>query len=166
MYCLHGIVRFIRIITTNSKAIKRDEELRAAEPNMQNLLIHVERDSVCMGDDVNAPHRKSYKLSDIQSIKQLVDYVAKNYSLAHVNATDIAWVLMTSEALAVFSPVLTEPRVLTREDEAVSRFIEEEPVLNLYFAYIMNCDHEQIYQTLKGRHATQQQVYKLQRSLF
>ena len=133
---------------------------------MQNLLIHVERDSVWMGDDVNAPHRKSYALQNIQSIKQLVDYGYKNYSLAHVSATDIAWVLMASEALAVFSPVWTEPRVLTREDEAVSRFIEEESVLSLYFSYIINCDPELVYQTLKGQPATQAQIYKLQRALF
>lgn len=133
---------------------------------MQNVLIHVERDSVCMGNDVYAPHRQSYELQGFQSIKQIVDYTAKNYRLASVSATDIAWVLMAAEALAVFSPVWPEPSLLVKGDDAVSRFMENGPVLNLYFAYIMNCDHEQIYQTLKGRHATQQQFYKLQRSLF
>ena len=133
---------------------------------MQNLLIHVTRDSVCMGDDVYAPHRQSYELQGFQSIKQIVGYTAKNYRLASVSARDIAWVLMAAEALAVFSPVWPEPRLLVKEDDEVSRFMENGPVLNLYFAYIINCNPEQIYSILQGQHATPQQVYKLQRALF
>ena len=132
---------------------------------MQSLLIHVERDSVCMGDDVNAPHRASYELSNVQTIKQLINYLDKKYNLAGVSATTIAWVLKSTKPLAVFAPVWDEPRLLVEEDEALSSLIEDQHVLHLHFAYIIRCDPEEVYQALKDQHATQQQVYELQCSV-
>lgn len=133
---------------------------------MKNLLIHVTRDSVCMGDDVNAPHRAFYELSNVQTIKQLINYLDKKYNLAGVSATTIAWVLKSTKPLAVFAPVWDEPRLLVEEDEALSSLIEDQHVLHLHFEYIIRCDPEEVYQALKDQHVTQQQVYELQCSVY
>jgi hypothetical protein len=51
---------------------------------MRKISINVQRDSVCMGDDYNAPHTVNFSVFDDKSLKDVFNYLAKHGYLAKI----------------------------------------------------------------------------------
>ena len=54
--------------------------------------FEVTRDSVCMGDDVDAPHYAKLSLESNLPLKELVNTILKNYQLASVAIPKVYWI--------------------------------------------------------------------------
>ena len=55
------------------------------------ILINVERDSVCMGDEVDAPHAYKFKLSDEATLCDIFSHLEKKRYLARVAGKNHSW---------------------------------------------------------------------------
>jgi hypothetical protein len=90
---------------------------------MSEYLIKVERDSVCMGDDVDAPHSYSFRVSSSATLKDIFTHLAKESYLASVAGRNHSW-----QAVIAGRPVATflgnnqtpEPSALLADE--VSRY--------------------------------------------
>lgn len=125
---------------------KRNGSLRGVEANMQNLLIHVDYYTVEPDDAVPT---RSYVLNDAQSIKQIIDFIAKSYPLPNIGSSDVVWVLEAAVFLAMFSPSWPESRLLIGQDEADADLDKNLSEINLFFRHIPDCLPEERYETFR-----------------
>ena len=58
---------------------------------MNMILINVERDSVCMGDDVDAPHAYKFKLAEEATLTDIFSHLEKKRYLAGVAGKNHSW---------------------------------------------------------------------------
>ena len=71
--------------------------------NKKKLTITIEltRDSVCVGDDIDAPHEKNMSLNSIMETKKLVARISQNY-LPKIGGKNHKWeCLMNDRIIAV-----------------------------------------------------------------
>ncbi|MCR9608459.1 hypothetical protein [Vibrio antiquarius] len=64
------------------------------------LRVKLTRDSVCMGDDCDAPHFLKLELPETSTIQTLVDTIDARSYLAKVVGFDHQWVLLANNAEA------------------------------------------------------------------
>jgi len=70
---------------------------------MSNCLINAERDSVCMGDDIDAPHSYSFKISANATLNDVFEHLARKHYLASVAGKNHSWeAIISNESLALF----------------------------------------------------------------
>ena len=67
---------------------------------MNEYLIKVERDSVCMGDDIDAPHEYKFNLPEEATLNQLFDHLAKKSYLASVAGKNHSWEAAVNNKIA------------------------------------------------------------------
>ena len=60
------------------------------------LRVKLTRDSVCMGDDSDAPHFLQLELPETSTIQDLVDAVDAHSYLAKVSGFDHQWILLVN----------------------------------------------------------------------
>lgn len=65
------------------------------------ILINVERDSVCMGDDVNAPHFYSFKLPINTTLNDAFEHLSQQRYLPSISGINHFWeILIDDEFIA------------------------------------------------------------------
>jgi hypothetical protein len=70
---------------------------------MSEYVVSVERDSVCMGDDVDAPHSYSFRVSSTATLKDIFVYLSKEGYLASVAGRNHSWqAVINGQPVAVF----------------------------------------------------------------
>ncbi len=62
-----------------------------SETTMTEILIKVERDSVCMGDDCDAPHLYSFKISNNSALIEVFEHLERKRYLASVAGKNHSW---------------------------------------------------------------------------
>ena len=63
---------------------------------MNMILINVERDSVCMGDDVDAPHAYKFNLAEEATLSELFSHLEKKRYLVGVAGKKHSWDAMVN----------------------------------------------------------------------
>jgi hypothetical protein len=58
---------------------------------MNEYMVIVERDSVCMGDDIDAPHSYSFKIASTATLKDMFSHLADRHYLASVAGLNHSW---------------------------------------------------------------------------
>jgi hypothetical protein len=77
---------------------------------MDEYLIKVERESVCMGDDVDAPHLYSFKVPCDFSLDDVFRHLAGKHYLASVAGRNHSWdAIIGKKSLAKFLASNREP---------------------------------------------------------
>lgn len=87
-------------------------------------LALLTRDSVCAGDDADAPHELTLACPRVASIAELVRFIAANSKLPSISGGEATWCLSTHRPLAITAQQWTEPRMLVMPDLPASRFID------------------------------------------
>ncbi|WP_407332927.1 hypothetical protein [Enterovibrio sp. 27052020O] len=65
------------------------------------LRVELTRDSVCMGDDCDAPHFLKLELPETSTIQSLVDAIDARSYLAKVGGFEHQWILLANNEEAV-----------------------------------------------------------------
>jgi hypothetical protein len=116
-----------------------------------NQLI-VWRDSICAGDDCDAPHELALAVRD-ESLRSFTARLVDASYLASVGGGRAAWILQTdSQAgrpLAVVAQQWAQPRFLVAADSPVTDYIERDAAPHLYFRYWCQVDPEQVFACLQ-----------------
>ena len=102
---------------------------------MEEIQVNVKRESVCMGDDVNAPHALSFKVPSSYTFQQLFSHLSRMRYLAGVAGNEHSWeAIINGMSVAVFKQNNKEPE----ESEILSKKLEcsaANGTLNIWFKY-------------------------------
>lgn len=108
------------------------------------LPILLWRDSVCAGDDCDAPHELILDVSRDLSLRDLVrDCLARHY-LASISGGEATWILGASRPLAVIAQQWLQPWFLVPPESPVSSLINAEDKPHLNFRYCRQLDPDQV----------------------
>jgi len=96
---------------------------RGAGSSRGTIRVHVTRDSVSMGDDVEAPHADTFEVPRDATLRDLFNHVAEAKYLAGVAGQNHFWTaLIGGETVATFAGNDRSPQPSERLDDPVSRY--------------------------------------------
>jgi hypothetical protein len=68
---------------------------------MPNLLIQITRDSVCAGDDCDAPHGRQMEVSELMPLKFVIQDILESGYLAKISGGRATWLIEIGEPVGV-----------------------------------------------------------------
>ncbi len=99
----------------------------------------VERDSVCAGDDVDAPHSETFDFATPVSLADAIEAVRGARYLAFISGGRATWTAsIAGRPVAVLAQQWQAARMLDHAEP-------QGPVVRLRFSYLAQRDPEQIY---------------------
>lgn len=107
------------------------------------------RDSVCAGDDGDAPHEWVLGVSRDASLLDLVENCRENRYLASISGGRATWVLEAVRPLAVLAQQWAEPRFLVAPESPISSLIDIASRPHLNFRYCCQVDPAQVFADLR-----------------
>ncbi|MER5867512.1 hypothetical protein [Kitasatospora sp. NPDC002040] len=116
------------------------------------MRLQLTRDSVAMGDDVDAPHEASMELPDGTPLREAVAaVVVEGRYLALIAGGRASWILTgagvgAGAAIAVVAQQWDEPRFLVPAD--LAPVSSDDGAVHWHFRYLAQRDPEDIYREL------------------
>ncbi len=102
---------------------------------MDKFQVQVERDSVCMGDDVKAPHSYRFTLPHNASLLDLFEHLAKKHYLASVSGVNHSWdAIVNGNCVASFKGNNKKPEASENLANELSSYTKN-GILNMWFNY-------------------------------
>ena len=99
------------------------------------ILINVERDSVCMGDDMDAPHAYKFKIAEEATLSELFSNLEKKRYLAGVAGKNHSWdAMINGKKVAHFKGNNQAPESSSLLSKPVSK-LAKDGKLKLEFFY-------------------------------
>jgi hypothetical protein len=103
--------------------------------NTNGFRVNVERDSVCMGDDVDSPHTYNFNISSDATLNNVFEHLAENHYLASVGGINHSWeAIIENRSLALFKGNNRKPEHTDALIENISSYTNS-GVLSIYFKY-------------------------------
>ena len=116
------------------------------------ISIRLTRDSVCAGDDTNAPHERRFTVPLSAKIQDLIEKVWKIKYAAQIEGGKATWVLkLNSVPIAVFAQQWRAPKSI---GDANKQLLADDPntlKMDLCLAYRAQTDPETVYRDLAGK---------------
>lgn len=99
------------------------------------LTLHLTRDSVCAGDDTDAPHELHLKVAKASSALDVVKEVLRQGYLPSISGGRASWVVSSREPFAVCAQEWAEPKTwgMPKPIDWLARAGNE---LRLHFSYL------------------------------
>lgn len=110
------------------------------------MILHLTRDSVAAGDDVDAPHAQQFVVPDQLSLAEVLQWVLARRYLARVAGGRATWSVEAARPLAVVAQQWPQARLLpglTPTDLA-----RTDNQLTLHFRYHQQLNPETVYAAL------------------
>jgi hypothetical protein len=102
---------------------------------MNEFFVEVERDSVCMGDDIDAPHSYIFKVPAHATLNEIFEHLARISYLATVAGRDHSWEAISgNKSLALFKGNNLQPEPSGTLSNSVSEYVSNGR-LNIHFKY-------------------------------
>ncbi|MEZ0066560.1 hypothetical protein ABIA32_002572 [Streptacidiphilus sp. MAP12-20] len=118
------------------------------------MRVHLTRDSVAMGDDVDAPHEDARDLPAEMSVREAVDSVVKGGYLARIAGGKASWILTSAgAAIAVVAQQWKEPRLLTPVASTLASLPTDDGVVRWHFVYLAQRDPVAVFEGLRSSRA-------------
>jgi len=108
---------------------------------MSNLHILITRDSVCAGDDGDAPHEIRMNFGAI-SLREAVSQIVAARYLASITGGCATWVLVGRVPLAVLAQQWSEPEFLVDPDGPLEDHLADPP--KLHFRYLAQKEPQEV----------------------
>ncbi len=89
------------------------------------MEILLERDSVCAGDDCDAPHRHTLAVKESATLEDVVNRIVKINYLAKISGDEATWVVVGDKPIAVIAQQWRKPRFLVDEYRPFREYIHE-----------------------------------------
>lgn len=102
---------------------------------MTEILIKVERDSVCMGDDCDAPHSYIFKISNNSALSEVFEHLERKRYLASVAGKKHSWeAVIENSSVAFFKGNNQIPEPSSVLSNKVSLYAKNS-ILEIWFKY-------------------------------
>ena len=112
------------------------------------MKVLLTRDSVAMGDDLDAPHAQQRTFPDGLALREVVGAIVDGGYLARIAGGRATWVLRAGDAavaVAVVAQQWGEPRLLTDSQQAAGAFAGPDGTVRLHFGYLAQQDPEAVH---------------------
>ncbi len=132
--------------------LRPDENDRSGDSNMLKVCepLTVWRDSVCMGDDVDAPHELKLPVNQLESIRSVVERLLGMGYLAQIAGGKATWIFQAnSRPLAVVAQQWPHPRFVVSPYEPAAAF-RREAAPDFDFLYWCQADPETVWECLRA----------------
>ena len=106
------------------------------------------RDSVCAGDDGDAPHAWVLRMSRDTSLRDLIKVCLERRYLASISGGKATWILEATRPLAVIAQQWVEPRYLVAPATPIFSLIDVAANPHLHFRYRCQTDPDQVFASL------------------
>lgn len=116
------------------------------------MKIHLTRDSVCAGDDVDAPHARTMSFADEAPLDSVIDEIMRSGYLASIAGGKATWSAVARHPIAVVAQQWSQPRFLPGHAANLSLLKGADGVARLHFRYHMQEDPNTVFTTLTGQH--------------
>lgn len=113
------------------------------------MEIYLTRDSVCAGDDGDAPHAQRITLPDGLAFDELVREVLRAAKLPSISGDYATWSLCSIVPIAVIAQQWTTPRLLQMIPPKLSSLDVADGVLRMHFTYHAQHDPDLVADVLK-----------------
>ena len=121
-------------------------------PNKELILIHINRDSVCIGDDTGS-HEEIYKMKRDATLSDLFRKVNKKDYLAYIHGGKATWLVINlKKEIAVIAQQWSKPRYLS--GDGITRLSELEKIndrISIHFRYLGQQDPDWIFNDSKTK---------------
>lgn len=116
----------------------------------ESLGLSIERDSVCAGDDWNAPHHASIKVHRTSTLAQVLETIRSTGYLAHITGGCATWIVESDRPLAVVAEQWTTPRFLIAPDTHIATCQSNDGSNRLFFRYWCQVDPDRVFDALQA----------------
>ncbi len=112
------------------------------------MNVYLSRDSVCAGDDVDAPHAKQIVVADGTSIEDILSNVSHSGYLPSIAGGKATWSASSNVPLGVVAQEWAKPKLFFRIFEDLLDI--EDKTLRIHFSYHVQIDPGVVYEVLRG----------------
>ncbi|MBN1918050.1 MAG: hypothetical protein JW889_09090 [Verrucomicrobia bacterium] len=112
------------------------------------MRVNLTRESVCAGDDVDAPHATSFAVPDETTVGGLARIIQDRY-LPRIEGGKATWSMVTSVPVAVLAQQWSDPRLLPPFDLAVTRLPRVSGTVKVHVNYHAQRDPEAVLEVLR-----------------
>lgn len=114
------------------------------------LILSIERDSVCAGDDVDAPHEARIAVRKESSLAAVLRVIQKRSYLAGIAGGRATWIVESDRPLAVMAQQWTSPRFLIDPATRIADCMKRDSTQGLFFRYWCQVDLRLVYSCLRA----------------
>jgi hypothetical protein len=114
------------------------------------VLLNVERDSVCAGDDVDAPHCKRFAFDANVSVVDALSVIIKAGYLARIAGGKATWIVEADKPMAVVAEQWSSPAFLIDPATRLVDCVHPNASKPLFFRYWCQVDPAVVFDCLKA----------------
>lgn len=111
------------------------------------LRVHLTRDSVAAGDDLDAPHTHRVTVPDCETGVALVAEILKHPYLPGISGGKATWVVTSHEPFAVCAQEWPEPKTL-KFPVPIEHLATEGGEIRLHFSYMGQIEPKTVFDVL------------------
>lgn len=150
-------VRSSKTFGSSIKATSNDTQLSLApdapygapvKAALERMKIYVTRDSVAMGDDIDAPHEQHYSYPDSMPIEEAIEKIVSSNYLAKVQG-GATWSVVSGFPIAVVAQRWEKPQPVSWQPVTLSSLQFQNNMVGLHFNYHAQLDPEIVLKVLK-----------------
>ena len=108
--------------------------------------IYLSRDSVCAGDDGDAPHSKQIVVADGASIEDILSNLSRSGYLPSIAGGKATWSASSNVPLGVVAQEWAKPKLFFRIFDDLLDI--EDKTLRIHFSYHTQIDPDVVYEVL------------------
>ena len=116
------------------------------------MKAYVTRDSVCAGDDGDAPHARTLELPDDMTHENLVRRVVEAVRLPSIIGGNASWCVSSGIPLAVIAQQWDEPKLLHFIPPKYAELDVSGDTIKLHFSYFAQQDPNVVFDVLYRLH--------------
>ncbi len=114
-----------------------------------SITLHLTRDSVAAGDDLDAPHELALLVTDDTTTEAMVQAILEANYLPRVAGDRATWTVVSDRPLAVIAQQWTEPRTLTALSHPPEQLRREAGGYRFHVNYHVQQDPETVLEVLR-----------------
>jgi len=114
------------------------------------LFLSVKRDSVCAGDDVDAPHARRFEFQSSVTLGDALSAVIKAGYLAKIAGGKATWIVEADQPLAVVAEQWDSPEFLVDSSTRLTEYVSLGASKPLFFRYWCQVDPAVVFERLKA----------------
>jgi hypothetical protein len=113
------------------------------------MEIYVTRDSVAAGDDIDAPHERTFSFPDGMPIEEVIGAIDRSGYLAKIIGGKATWSVVSGFPIAIVAQQWAKPRPVSWQAVDASSLQKRNGVVGLHFNYHSQQDPDIVLEVLK-----------------
>ena len=114
------------------------------------MKLHLTRDSVAIGDDIDAPHFKEANIDGETTSLDLAKEIQGMRYLANIGAGEATWSIVAAIPIAIVAQQWEEPKLVTHENPTLRELAKGEDLLKVHINYHCQEDPDEILEKLRN----------------